>query len=349
MSAEGSKPSLGNVRSLGRKGISATQQQDLVRQSFFEGGSLPLVIEPALGGVDLISWAKSSRGFLESNLLKYGGILLRGFGVDSAARFEELIATLFGEALEYKERSSPRSAVSGNIYTSTDYPPDQHIFLHNENSYAHTWPAKIFFCCHTEPMEGGETPIADVRKVHERIPPEIRQRFVEKEVLYVRNFNELLGLPWQTVFQTDDQQAVEEYCRKAGYEATWRDGNRLQTRRRGPAVVRHPRTGEPVWFNHATFFHVSTLAPAIRNALLAQLGEDELPNNTYYGDGSPIEPEVLEILRRAYREETVSFPWRQGDILLLDNMLVAHGRSPFKGARKILVGMAEPVDRASLQ
>jgi alpha-ketoglutarate-dependent taurine dioxygenase len=320
----------------------------MVKQSFLDGTALPLVIEPARSGVDLLSWAKGSRGFLESSLLKWGGVLLRGFGVNAAADFEKFISTVFGEALEYKERSSPRSTVSGNIYTSTDYPPDQHIFLHNENSYAHTWPAKIFFCCHTAALEGGETPIADVRKVYQRIPAEIRQKLEDKGVLYVRSFNEMLGLPWQTVFQSDDPKAVEEYCLKSGYQVSWGEGNRLQTRRQGPASLQHPRTGEMVWFNHATFFHISTLAPAIRDALLAQLGEAELPNNTYYGDGTPIEPEVLDTLRAAYRQETVSFPWQQGDILMLDNMLVAHGRSPFKGARKILVGMAEPVERASL-
>lgn len=348
MSEDAKKPSLGNLRRGERKEVSATRE-GLVKQSFLEGRDLPLVIEPAQSGVDLVAWAKGSREFLGQSLLRWGGILLRNFNVQSADRFEEFIAGVFGEPLEYKERSSPRSTVSGNIYTSTDYPPDQHIFLHNESSYAHTWPAKILFCCHTAPAEGGETPLADVRKVYARIPPEVRRRFEEKEVLYVRSFNETLGLPWQTVFQSDDRQAVEEYCRHAGYEVTWKDGKRMQTRRRGPAVLKHPRTGEPVWFNHATFFHVSTLAPAIRDALLAQLDEEELPNNTYYGDGSRIEPEVLDLLRDAYRRETVSFPWQKGDVLMLDNMLVAHGRSPYKGPRKILVGMAEPVERASLQ
>jgi hypothetical protein len=67
--------------------------------------------------------------------------------------------------------------------------------------------------------------------------------------------------------------------------------------------------------------------------------------NTYYGDGSPIEPKVLDQLRAAYNAETVSFPWQKGDLLMLDNMLVAHGRSPFVGPRQILVGMAELVDQ----
>ena len=43
--------------------------------------------------------------------------------------------------------------------------------------------------------------------------------------------------------------------------------------------------------------------------------------------------------RLALRAETVTFPWRRGDVLLLDNMLTAHGRRPFTGDRRVLVAM----------
>jgi hypothetical protein len=105
-----------------------------------------------------------------------------------------------------------------------------------------------------------------------------------------------------------------------------------------------------VWFNHATFFHVSTLDARLRQTLLQQYENDEdLPTNTYYGDGTPIEPEVLDLLRGAYRKETVLFPWKRGDLLLLDNMLAAHGRTSYKGERSILVGMSESIRRTELE
>ena len=72
------------------------------------------------------------------------------------------------------------------------------------------------------------------------------------------------------------------------------------------------------------------------------LGEENLPNNTYYGDGTAIEPHVLDELRAAYEAETVEFAWQRGDVLLLDNMLTAHGRAPFSPPRQIVVSMAEP-------
>jgi alpha-ketoglutarate-dependent taurine dioxygenase len=317
--------------------------EELVRFGPLPTGDLPLLAEPASPDVDLAAWASSNGQLLEEKLHRHGGILFRGFNLSEPEHLQTFIQAVAGEPLEYRERSSPRHAVKGNIYTSTDYPASHPIFLHNENSYQQEWPLKIFFFCRQAPEQGGETPIADVRKVLARIPPEIRDRFASRRWMYVRNFGDGFGLSWQTVFQSTDKAAIEEHCRAKGIEVEWKDGNRLRTRAVRPTVSRHPKTGELVWFNHATFFHVSTLEPALRDSLVAEFSDGELPANTYYGDGSPIEPEVLDRLRAAYHAETISFPWQQGDLLMLDNMLVAHGRAPYAGARQILVGMAEPV------
>jgi hypothetical protein len=114
-------------------------------------------------------------------------------------------------------------------------------------------------------------------------------------------------------------------------------------------VVRHPATRELSWFNHIAFYHVSSLAAEVRESLLSQFDEGDLPFNTYYGDGSAIEASVVEEIRDAYREETVEFSWREGDLLLLDNMLVGHSRKPFAGPREILVAMSEAVERDEVQ
>jgi alpha-ketoglutarate-dependent taurine dioxygenase len=334
-------------RSLGaikRRAVTVSSET-LVRFSTLPIGDLPLVVEPAVQGVDILSWAASNRELLEEKLRKHGGILFRGFNLQGPEDLEGFIRAASGESLEYRERSSPRTAVQGNIYTSTDYPADQPIFLHNENSYQKEWPRKIFFFCRQAPGAGGETPIADVRKVLARISPEIRDRFAERRWMYVRNFGDGFGLAWQTVFQSTDKEAIERHCQDKGITVEWKDGDRLRTRAVRTALARHPVTGELVWFNHATFFHVSTLSPAVREALMEEFEDGELPANTYYGDGTPIEPEVMEHLREAYRAETVAFPWQKGDLLMLDNMLVAHGRAPYSGAREILVGMAEPVSQ----
>jgi alpha-ketoglutarate-dependent taurine dioxygenase len=328
--------------SLRRQAMSLSQE-GLIKTEFSENGKfLPLIVQPNIEGVNLAVWTTRNRSFIETELRKYGGILFRNFKVNGVTEFEEFIGSISGELLEYQERSSPRSHVIGNIYTSTDYPANQSIFLHNENSYQHTWPLKIFFFCITAAQQGGETPIADVRKVFQRINPKIRELFIEKQVMYVRNFGNGFGLPWQTVFQTNNKLEVEEYCRKNGIETEWKDGNSLTTKQVRQAVTKHPKTHEMLWFNHAAFFHISSLESTIRESLLAEFTESNLPQNTYYGDGSNIESSVLDEIRSCYQQETVTFSWEEGDILMLDNMLVAHGRAPFVGCRKIVVGMAEP-------
>lgn len=305
-----------------------------------EHSPLPLRIEPNVEGVSLVEWAVDNKSVIASGLLKHGGILFRNFrvGRDDFARFVRAIA---GELLNYHDRSSPRHRVSGDVFTSTDYPAEHPIFLHNENSYSHTWPLKIFFHCVQSALRGGETPIADVREVFARISPSLRQRFTEKKVMYVRNFGNGLGLSWQEAFQTNDRAVVESTCRGAGIEFEWKANNRLKTRQVREAIATHPVTKEKLWFNHALFFHASTLTSDVRETLFAAgFTEEDFPYNTYYGDGTPFEPATLDEVRDAYQQQAVYFSWQAGDILMLDNMLAAHGRMPYSGARRILVAMA---------
>jgi alpha-ketoglutarate-dependent taurine dioxygenase len=273
-------------------------------------------------------------------LARDGALLFRGF--DRSEEFENFARTVSPRLIEYGERSSPRTRISNGIYTSTDHPADQPIVLHNEQSYTLNWPMKIWFFCAQPAETGGRTPLADSRKILNRLPSDIVDRFEQKQIMYVRNYNPGVGLSWREAFQTDDRGEVERYCAQEGIDVEWRDNDRLRTRQVRPAVRLHPETGERVWFNHAMFFNLSSLEQSARETMLAVVDENEVPFNTFYGDGSPIEPAVTDEIRNAYDSETVKFDWQRGDLLLVDNMLVAHGREPFTGERKVLVAMAEP-------
>ena len=322
-----------------RKGL-ALSQRDLVKASFVDVQALPLVLEPTVEGLSLLAWAASNRQHLEQELLRYGAILFRRFNVNTVADFEQFIKSFTGELLEYSYRSTPRTQVSGRIYTSTEYPAHQTIPLHNEMSYTRRWPMKIAFFSMEVAEAGGETPIADSRKVFERIDSSIRDRFGRRKVRYVRNYGDALDLTWQNVFQTESRAAVEQFCREAGIDFEWKSDDRLSTSDVCQGIAKHPRTGEAVWFNQAHLFHVSSLAAEIRDSLLKSSG-GEPPRNAFYGDGTSIDEGDLEQIRTAYEKEAVVFAWQKGDVLLLDNMLTAHGRKPFRGMRKIVVGMGE--------
>jgi alpha-ketoglutarate-dependent taurine dioxygenase len=321
----------------------------LVRTELLPGTGAPLVLRPDACDLSLAEWAQDKRQFIDEELGRYGGLLFRGFNLSTVERFERFMRAISADTIEYGERSSPRTRVGDGVYTSTDHPADEPILLHNEQSYTLNWPMKICFFCVTPAPERGRTPIADSRRVLDRLSPSMKETFARKQVTYVRNYGEGLGLPWQEVFQTGDRAVVERHCRQAQIEWEWKDRNRLRTRQTRPAVRRHPRTGELVWFNHALFFHYTSLRASTLESLLSVVTEDEMPFNTFYGEGSPIEPSVLAELREVYEQETVSFDWQEQDVLLLDNMLMAHGREPFSGPRKILVSMAEPFNAAREQ
>ncbi len=333
---------LGEVR---RKTVSLSSEELIKTDYLVPGETLPLVVEPAGADLDPIGWAKNNREFIERELLQHGAILFRGFGLATAALFEQFALSVIPGFLHYIEGSSPRIMQADGVYTSTEYPPEYFISMHNELSYAHRWPSKIFFYCVTAPPVGGETPIADSRKIFEKLSPELRQRFLEKGVKYTRNLHGSrgAGLSWQTVFETEDREAVEAYCREGDIEFSWTDKGGLRTSQLRPAVIRHPKTGDLLWFNQVDQWHPSNLEPEVAKALLATTGEEDLPINAYFGDGAPLDPAELDEVRRAFRETLVAFPWRQGDLLLVDNMRVAHGRMPFEGPRKILVTMGAPV------
>jgi alpha-ketoglutarate-dependent taurine dioxygenase len=285
---------------------------------------------------------RQNKAALDGWLDERGALLFRGFAVGGTAGFGKLVAAASDAGpLAYLYQSTPRTSVGNQVYTATEYPPSVAIPLHNENAYQRAWPMRLYLFCVVAAAEGGQTPLADMLRVTERIAADVLERFARKGVMYVRNYRDGLDLPWQRVFQTEDPSAVEAYCREHDIHVEWRPGGALRTRQVCQGVAQHPRTGRRLWMNQAHLFHVTGLDPETRTSLLALMDEEDLPRNAYYGDGSPLEPEVLEHVRAAFSAEEVAFDWRSGDVLIIDNMLVAHARRPFSGDRKVLVAMSD--------
>ena len=294
-------------------------------------------------------WAQQNKAQVLDILRSQGALLVRGLRFHASKQFGQFIEALFEQTLvEYTYRSTPRTKLGGNVYTATEYHPSETIPQHNESSYANEWTMHLGFFCMVPPApgQGGATPLADSRAVLKKIPPEIVEKFEQKKLQYVRNYGSV-DLPWSEVFQTDDRQQVEAFCDSHGIDYQWTGDNGLRTRQITPATEIHPVTGEKIWFNQAHLFHISSLAGDVARDMLALYRTEDLPRNVYFGDGTPIDVDDLACIRAAYDEVKFHFDWQKDDIVLLDNMLYTHGRQPYSGARKILVGMAQTYQRGS--
>jgi len=291
-------------------------------------------------------WAAEHRDELRNLVTGHGALLVRGLGLHdlpgTAPVFRQLAAGLMDE----KEAFAARRTYGNGVYSSSKWPPNQQMCMHHELSYALRFPSMMQFACLSAPTSGGATALADSPTVLDALPGELVERFEHEGWLLTRNYNDDIGASWTDGFGTDDRAAVEHYCRTAAIEYTWQPDGGLRTRQRRSAVIRHPLTGRRCWFNQIAFLSEWTLDPEIREYLVDLYGADGLPFNTRYGNGDAISRETIDLINRVYQANTVREPWRDGDLLLVDNLRTAHSREAYEGRRDVLVALADAVQLA---
>ncbi|MBT2491918.1 TauD/TfdA family dioxygenase [Streptomyces sp. ISL-96] len=303
----------------------------------------PLEIEAELAGgtEELTDRLKDLGDELGSLLAQEKALVFRGFGV-TPGRLDAVLDLLLPNRLAYVHGNSPRTKVGSNVYTSTEYPQEFTISMHNEMSYAHAWPARLAFYCQIQPGGGGATPVVDSELWLNSLDAEIREAFAGG-VRYVQNLHDGYGLgkSWQDTFETDKRHDVESFLDGTGATWEWKADGSIRVESVRPSTTKHPLTGTEGWFNQADQWHPAGLGDDTAAALSQILPEDELPQNVTFADGSPIPAEYVVQIRDRGLDNAVDVDWRTGDLLLIDNVLLAHGRRPFTGDRRVLVAMSD--------
>ncbi|MDT0547364.1 MULTISPECIES: TauD/TfdA family dioxygenase [Streptomyces] len=303
----------------------------------------PAVVDP--GGTGAPATPDGLREYLRETdlaelLTRERAVVFRGFGI-SPDTYDRAAGDLLPHRLAYVHGNSPRTKVGRNVYTSTEYPPAYEISMHNEMSYSHTWPARILFHCERAPDTGGATPVVDGVLWLESLDPEVRAAFAPG-VRYTQNLHDGMGFgkSWQQTFETEDRAGAEAFLEGAAADWEWRPDGSLRVTQLRQATLKHPVTGAEVWFNQADQWHPAGLGEDA--AMLADLlPEEELPQNVVFADGSPIPADYITHVQETGMRLAVDVDWQAGDLLLVDNVAVAHGRRAYTGPRRILVAMSD--------
>ncbi|KAJ0964780.1 hypothetical protein J5N97_025918 [Dioscorea zingiberensis] len=261
---------------------------------------------------------------LESLLRSSGAVLFRGFPVSAALDFDRAVEAFGYEELPYVGGAAPRTNVVGRVFTANESPPDQKIPFHHEMAQVPEFPSKLFFFCEEEPKCGGETPIVLSHYVYERMKerfPEFVERLEKHGLIYIRILGEgddpssPIGRGWQSTFLTKEKSVAEERAAKLGMKLEWMEDGVKTIMGPIPGIKFDQTRGRKIWFN---------------SMVAAYTGWEDARNDprkaVTFGDGTSLPSDIIEECLKILEEESVAIPWKQGDILLLDNLAVLHSR-----------------------
>ncbi len=291
---------------------------------------------------DALGWAKEYKDQLRATVGQYGAVMVRGLGLNDASQTGDVLRALGSDLMTEREAFATREVHSNNIYSSSAWPQNQQMCMHHELSYAREFPGLMMFACLTAPAAGGATAIADATAILKALPEDMVKKFDEHGWMLTRSYTEDIGISIEDAFGTDDRSDIESYCQANGIECEWQSDGGLHTSQRRRAVVEHPRTAQRCWFNQIAFLNEWTLEPEIREFLVDVYGDDGLPFNTRFGNGDPLSEGDVQAINAVYTEHTMREPWQSGDLLLVDNIRMAHARESFEGTREVIVAMSDP-------
>jgi len=284
---------------------------------------------------DVTQTIRNKREWIEQQLMEHSALLFRGFPLRSAADFSSFV-----EAFGWEEHPyvgfAPRTKVEDRIYTANEGPLHEQLAFHHEMSWMHSWPSKVFFFCETAPPEGGQTAIVLSQSITQRMEnrfPEFVTKLKDVGLVFTvttpaqNRVSSFIAKNWQTFLETNDpseaKKRTSEVFSCASFEC-FEDGSAKFVL--GPREVMREFEGyggRPVWF--------------LGNISIAG-GENP---SLCMGDGSEIPGEAVEAFRDILDEECVNLKWEEGDVLLVDNRAVQHGKRPSKPPRRILVSMCK--------
>ena len=323
--------------------MSLFNQQPIALQQRHADTAFPLVLMPShqMANFDEVA---QQREALMAELAIHGAIVFRGCGITDDQRFDRFVTAFGLENFPYDESLS--NAVRRNrtprIFTANEAPCDVEIFLHHEMAQTPLFPRYLFFCCEQAAAVGGATPLcrSDVllQRLQARLP-----RFIERCRQKGARYSLIMpsvadqasgqGRSWRDTLGVTSREAAEARLASLDYQWRWLPEECLAVTTPALPLIRQTSAGQEVFFNQL---------------IAAFCGwrdqRNEQSRSVTYGDGSTIDEEDLKAATDSAYDLSFDLNWQTGDVALIDNDRVMHGRRPFQGRRSVLASLcANPV------
>jgi hypothetical protein len=320
-------------------------------------GGVPLVVRPrdpklSQDQEKFFSWFAENKVLFDDVAAVHGAIMFRGFPLRDTPDFQRAVEHYPVGSQAYIGGSVYRGQLAERVFEATQARKEYPLIPHQEMAYLPRSPRMIAFFCKKAAWAGGETFLCDFRQMEHRLPRRLWDKVKACGVRYERNFRSpdstvsplraLLHKDWPAAFGSSDPKRAEEACRSVGLEPVWEQDGSLTTVYTASGFANHPITEQTVWFNHIgpqSYYRGALGADRWRALVEDNPPGMRRPNNTLYGDGSELDEEDLAGVFLAFDALAQTYRWEDGDLLLIDNILTAHGRNPYEGERDVQVSL----------
>jgi len=276
-----------------------------------------------------------------------GALLFRGFPGDSASfveftqRYSQNFSTYQGGG--FRIGFLNRQSIGGDptLLSTTGHTQGFPIELHGEMYYIKQRPELLWFFCANAPAKAGETTICDGVELLRLLSPEVRELFASRRVTYIRH---LRSQEWQTTYQTEDLEVVRQFCRENDMTLQVRADGSIETRFTCSPLITSPSLHQPAFINSIVQSYL--IEWAVTSGWLQEnikgLQLEHPPIVVRFEDGSRIPDKIIDEIREVSERITLNVSWKNGDVLMIDNMRALHGRRQAVGSdRSIFVRLGQ--------
>ncbi len=282
-------------------------------------------------------WVATNRGAIELAHDSIGVLLFRNFGLRTDADFDQFIRAFDYPNFTYEDSLSNAVRVNRTerVFTANEAPPDVDIVMHHEMAQTPLYPSRLLFFCEKAAERAGQTPLcrSDVllERVRERYPDFVSdcERLGLKYTSVMPDQADSLsgqGRSWRSTLSVDSRTAAEQRLSELGYDWQWLPDGELRVTTGTLPAIRTLADDRKTFFNQ------------LISAYYGWASVDGQPA-VCYGDGSALPADALDYAIAQADKLAFDTPWEDGDVALVNNFLVMHGRRAFQGTRKVLASL----------